>query len=292
VYAGYLSQNWTEAIDDPDTWEDVLSIPDEVLWEVRQQLRRQLVEFVRERTRAHLQRLRAEAWQLDAVSTLLNPEALTIGFGRRFATYKRATLLFTDVERLKHILNQPEHPVQIVFAGKAHPADEPGKDLIRQVYNRSKEPGLAGRIVFLEGYDINMARYMVQGTDVWLNTPRRPNEASGTSGQKAALNGAPSFSVLDGWWLEGYNRSNGWVIGENKEYGDLGTQDWEDSRSLYQKLEGEIIPLFYERDDRGVPRGWLQVAKEAIHSIAPAFSTTRMVKDYARQMYLPIMTDH
>ncbi|MEJ2558374.1 MAG: alpha-glucan family phosphorylase [Anaerolineae bacterium] len=289
LFDEYLPQGWIDAIDDPVTWEGVLSIPDQDLWDVRQQLRRRLVDFVRHRTRVHLERLGAEPWQLHAIHSLLDPEILTIGFARRFATYKRATLLFTEVERLKHILNQPERPVQIVFAGKAHPADEPGKDFIRQVYNRAKEPGLAGRIVFLEDYDINMARYLVQGADVWLNTPRRPHEASGTSGQKAALNGVPNLSVMDGWWVEGYNGKNGWVVGHAKEYSDPGAQDWEDSQSLYQLLEKTIVPLFYDCDDQGVPAGWLKFVKGSIQSIAPAFSTTRMVKDYARKMYLSAM---
>jgi starch phosphorylase len=232
----------------------------------------------------------AEPWQLDATDSLFDPEVLTIGFARRFATYKRATLLFTDVERLKHILNnQPGRPVQIIFAGKAHPADEPGKDFIRQVYNRAKEPGLAGRIVFLENYDINMARYLVQGVDVWLNNPRRPNEASGTSGQKAALNGVPNLSISDGWWVEGYNSANGWVIGQTKDYSDQETHDWEDSQSLYRLLEEGVVPLFYDRDGTGLPAGWLKLVKECIRSIAPFFSTTRMVKDYTRHMYLPAM---
>ncbi len=289
LFDEYLPKDWIDAIADPATWEEVLSIPDQVLWDVRQQLRHRLVDFVRHRTRVHLERLGAEPWQLDATHSLLDPEILTIGFARRFATYKRATLLFTDVERFKHILNQPGRPVQVVFAGKAHPADEPGKDFIRQVYNRAKEPGLAGRIVFLEDYDINMARYLVQGTDLWLNTPRRPHEASGTSGQKAGLNGVPNLSVMDGWWVEGYNGKNGWVIGHGKDYSDPSTQDWEDSQSLYQLLEETIVPLFYDCDERGVPAGWLKVVKESIQSIAPAFSTTRMVKGYTRKMYLSAM---
>jgi starch phosphorylase len=290
LFDEYLPDGWVEAIEDPVTWEGVLSIPDRTLWDVRQGLRHRLVEFVRHRVRAHLQRLGAEPWQLDATDSLFDPEVLTIGFARRFATYKRATLLFTDVERLKHILNnQPGRPVQIIFAGKAHPADEPGKDFIRQVYNRAKEPGLAGRIVFLENYDINMARYLVQGVDVWLNNPRRPNEASGTSGQKAALNGVPNLSISDGWWVEGYNSANGWVIGQTKDYSDQETHDWEDSQSLYRLLEEGVVPLFYDRDGTGLPAGWLKLVKECIRSIAPFFSTTRMVKDYTRHMYLPAM---
>ena len=286
LFNQYLPPDWMEHIDDPLTWQGVLAIQDEALWEVRQQLRRKLVEFVRHRMRNHLWRLGAEQWQLNSTYSLFDPDALTIGFARRFATYKRATLLFSDVERLKRILNQPERPVQIVFAGKAHPADEPGKDFIRQVYNRSKEPGLAGRIVFLENYDINMARYLVQGADVWLNTPRRPNEASGTSGQKAALNGALNVSISDGWWAEAYDAKNGWLIGQPNDQLDAGAQDWEDSQALYRLLEETVVPLFYTRNANDVPVEWLAMVKESICSIAPRFSTTRMVKDYTHQLYL------
>lgn len=286
LFNQYLPPDWMEHIDDPLTWQGVLAIQDEALWEVRQQLRRKLVEFVRHRMRNHLWRLGAEQWQLSSTYSLFDPDALTIGFARRFATYKRATLLFSDVERLKRILNQPGRPVQIVFAGKAHPADEPGKDFIRQVYNRSKEPGLAGRIVFLENYDINMARYLVQGADVWLNTPRRPNEASGTSGQKAALNGALNVSISDGWWAEAYDGKNGWLIGQPNDQLDAGAQDWEDSQALYRLLEETAVPLFYTRNANDVPVEWLAMVKESICSIAPRFSTTRMVKDYTHQLYL------
>ena len=290
LFDQYLPPGWMGNISDANSWEAISSIPDDALWEVREQLRRNLVEFVRHRTRTCLWRQGAEQWQLDGIASLFDPHALTIGFARRFAAYKRASLLFTDVERLKRVLNQPERPVQIIFAGKAHPANEPGKDLIRQIYNRAKEPGLAGHIVFLENYDINMARYLVQGADVWLNTPRRPNEASGTSGQKAAVNGTLNLSVSDGWWAEGYNGANGWVIGGTKDNADFAAQDWEDSQSLYRLLEDDIVPLFYERSQDNVPSGWLRAVKESILSIAPAFSTARMVKEYTQQMYLPAMT--
>ncbi len=289
LFDQYLPGDWPDAIDDPAAWQGVLSIPDEALWDVRYRLRRRLVEFVRHRARTHLWRLGVEQWQLDATHSLFDPDALTIGFARRFATYKRATLLFTDVERLKAILNLAGRPVQIIFAGKAHPADEPGKDFIRQVYNRAKEPGLAGRIIFLENYDINMARYLAQGADLWLNVPRRPYEASGTSGQKAALNGAVNCSISDGWWAEGYNGANGWLIGQVKDYPDQGAQDWEDSQALYRLLEETVVPLFYGRDESGLPTGWLRLVKESIRSVAPVFSTTRMVKDYTRTMYMPAM---
>jgi len=288
LFSEYLLEGWIEDLDDPAVWEAIAFIPDQALWQVRERLRGRLVEFVRERTSARLRRLGAEPWQLDSANAVFDPHALTVGFARRFATYKRATLLFQDVERLKSILNQPDRPMQIVFAGKAHPADEPGKDFIRQVSKWSQEPGLAGRIVFLENYDINAARYLVQGADLWLNTPRRPNEASGTSGQKAALNGVPNLSGLDGWWVEGYNGANGWLVGRDAEQSDPAIEDREDSQSLYRSLETEIIPLFYERDDQGTPSGWLKFVKESIRSIAPVFSTRRMVKEYTEQMYLAL----
>ena len=287
LYDRYLPQGWLEDVDNPEVWQGALSIPDAELWEVRQRLRRMLVDFVRQRTRDHLRRLGVEQWQLDNVASLCDGDALTIGFARRFATYKRACLLFSDVERLKRILNQPGRPVQIVFAGKAHPADEPGKDMIREVFSCAKEPGLAGRIVFLEDYDINVARSMVRGADVWLNTPRRPNEASGTSGQKAAVNGVLNLSISDGWWDEAYNGANGWVIGKPQDSSEQGAPDWDDSQSLYVLLEEQVIPLFYERDAQNVPGGWLKMVRESMRSIAPRFSTSRMLKDYAADMYLP-----
>jgi len=290
LYDRYLPAGWLEDVDNPAVWQAIETIPDAELWAVRQALRRRLIEFVRERTRQHLRRLGAEPWQLDNVASLGNPEALTIGFARRFATYKRANLLFLDVERLKRILNGPGRPVQILFAGKAHPADEPGKDMIRQVYGHAREPGLAGHIIFLEDYDINVARQLVQGVDVWLNTPRRPNEASGTSGQKAALNGVINLSISDGWWAEAYDGSNGWLIGTPTDYSDQGAQDWEDGQSLYRLLEEQVVPLFYTRTPEGLPSGWLKMMRHSIRTIAPAFSTARMLKEYTAQMYLPSMT--
>ncbi len=225
--------------------------------------------------------------RVRGVDSLLNPEALTIGFARRFATYKRATLLFRDDERIRRILSDPERPVQIVFAGKAHPDDEPGKALIRRIYELSKEPGLEGKIIFVEDYDMNLARDLISGADLWLNTPRRPREASGTSGQKAALCGAPNFSVLDGWWVEGFNGENGWEIGEDRSFKDEATQDDADADSLYHTLEEEIIPLFFDRDARGVPTGWVRVMKNSIETCAPAFSMQRMLIDYVEDYYMP-----
>ena len=220
-------------------------------------------------------------------SKLLDPNALTLGFARRFATYKRATLLFRDEARLKRILNNPDRPVQIVFSGKSHPADEPGKALIQKVYELSQTPDYAGKIVFVENYDMNVARHLISGVDVWLNTPRRPYEASGTSGEKAAMSGVPNFSILDGWWREAYDGENGWAIGEEREYKDLDTQDEADALSLYALLEDEIVPRFYERDADGIPQGWIETMMASIRTCAPQFSMKRMVKDYVNDLYLP-----
>ena len=217
------------------------------------------------------------------IRDLLDPNILTMGFARRFATYKRATLIFRDVERLKRMLNDPQRPLQIIFAGKAHPADQPGQDFIRQVYQYSQMDGLRGRIHFLEEYNMHTARHLTSGVDVWLNNPRRPLEASGTSGMKASLNCIPTASILDGWWIEGYNGANGWAIASaDARNMSQDEQDAADAASLYTLLEQQLIPLFYERDSQGIPRGWLKVMKEAMRTIAPQFSTRRMLKEYAR----------
>lgn len=288
LYEECLGPDWIEKIDDPATWDKVKDIPDEALWAIRKHLKRKLASFIRERARQRWMSNSIHPVQVVASGVLLDPAALTIGFARRFATYKRATLLLRDVERLRALVSMPDRPVQIVFAGKAHPADEPAKRYIQDLYRLVKQPEFGGRIVFVEDYDINVARYLVQGVDVWLNTPRRPQEASGTSGQKAAINGVLNCSVLDGWWREGYNGKNGWAIGdEEEEYPDENAQDEADSQSLYELLENDIIPLYYDRDDDYVPRRWLRKVKESIRSLAPTFSTWRMVKEYTADMYVP-----
>jgi glycogen phosphorylase len=275
-----LGANWYDSLDDPALWEGLHDV-DAPLWKIHTELKLQLVKFVRQRALARRTRIHAPAQEIEAAKTLLDPNALTIGFARRFATYKRATLMFKDVERLKRILNQTGRPVQVIFSGKAHPADEPGKNLIRAVLNYSKQPGFVGKIVFLEDYGIEDARVLVHGVDVWLNNPRRPMEASGTSGQKAGLSGALNLSILDGWWVEGYNGKNGWAIGDpNRNYDSWEAQDWADAESLYQLLENEVAPLYYERDAEGIPRGWLAKSTEAIRTIAPQFSARRMLKEY------------
>lgn len=287
LYDQHLGADWREEPDLPAAWERLVSVPDADLWDLHQQLRQQTLDFLRARVAQQRRRYGESPAQVAAAYAMFNPNALTIGFARRFATYKRATLIFHDLERIHRLLSDPNRPVQIVFAGKAHPADEPGKAFIQQVHQLAQTDAFAGKIVFIEDYDMNVARYLLSGVDLWLNNPRRPNEASGTSGQKAALNGIPNCSILDGWWAEGYNGKNGWAIGEEREYKSEAVQDEADSASLYNILEGDIIPAFFDRDERGIPTRWLALMKEAIRSCAPRFSMSRQVKDYTEQLYLP-----
>jgi glycogen phosphorylase len=289
LYDRYLGTNWLERLDRPETWQKIEDIPDAELWAVRRHLKRKLVAYMRERARDQWLMDSVHPVQVIASGVLLDPYALTIGFARRFATYKRASLILRDYERLLNIINKPNQPVQIIFAGKAHPADEPGKLLIQSVYRAVKKAENGGRLVFLEDYDMNLARYLVQGVDVWLNTPRPPNEASGTSGQKAAMNGVINFSVLDGWWREGYNGKNGWAIGDEREFDSPEEQDQAHADSLYDILENEIIPLYYnERSADGLPGDWIEVMKESITTLAPRFSMRRMIKEYAECLYFPL----
>jgi starch phosphorylase len=287
LYDEFLGPEWVENIDDPAVWDNVVNIPDEALWSVRKHLKRKMMSFIRERARQRWMGGGYHPVQAIAGGVMLDPAALTVGFARRFATYKRASLLVRDVERLRALVNASDRPVQFVFAGKAHPADDPAKHLVQSLYRTLKQAEFGGRIVFIEDYDINVGRHLVQGVDVWLNTPRRPNEASGTSGQKAAANGVLNFSVLDGWWREGYNGKNGWAIGDDVDYANSDEQDLADSESLYEILESEIVPLYYEHDENYIPRGWLQRVKESIRTLAPMFSTWRMIKEYTTEMYVP-----
>lgn len=290
LYERYLGVDWWKHLDDTEMWQQVMNIPDGELWAVRRHLRRKLMLFAKERSRYLWLSGGSTPVQVLAGGVLMDPYALTIGFSRRFATYKRGNLVLRDYERLCHIINNPNFPVQIIFAGKAHPADEPGKMIIQQVYRAVKDSKTGGRLIFLEDYDMNIARYLVQGVDVWMNTPRRPNEASGTSGMKAAMNGVLNFSVLDGWWREGYNGKNGWAIGEDRSDGDQNALDAADAESLYSTLENEIVPLFYNNwSADNLPIGWLEKVKESIATLAPQFSTRRMVKEYLNNMYLPAM---
>ncbi|KEO83013.1 alpha-glucan phosphorylase [Tumebacillus flagellatus] len=266
LYDQHLVYNWTREVANPETWTKVEQIPDEKIWEAHQAAKQRMT---------------------DRLSLPNLQDVLTIGFARRFATYKRAYLLFQDLERLERIVHHPERPVAFVFAGKAHPADGPGQDLIRRIVEVSKMESFRGKVFLVENYDMNIGRHLVQGVDVWLNTPVKPMEASGTSGIKAAINGVPNCSVLDGWWDEGYNGENGWGI-EGKTDGGRGYQDWVDGETLYNVLEGEIAPLYYERDDDGVPCEWVAVMKHSIRSITPEFSTARMVGEYWRNAYVPV----
>ena len=292
LYDRYLGADWIEQTDNPDIWEQVNNIPDEQLWMVRRHLKRKLVLYIRDRARNRWLRGGWHPVQAIASGALLDPYALTIGFARRFAPYKRADLILSDMERLLDILHRADMPVQIIFAGKSHPDHEGGKLLIQEVYRAVKSHEAGGRLVFLEEYDMNLGRYLTQGVDVWLNTPRRPNEASGTSGEKAALNGALNFSVLDGWWREGFNGGNGWAIGEDNDYDNSETQDQKDALSLYDTLENEIVPLYYNlRSSDNLPGEWIARMKDSIRTLAPQFSMRRMVKEYTNQLYLPAMQE-
>jgi starch phosphorylase len=288
LYRQYLGPDWVDQLDDASLWERILTIPDRELWTAHEHLKRKLMTLIRERARRARVERRKDAEQVLTSGTLLDPEALTIGFARRFATYKRATLIFHDQDRLRRLLHDEHRPVQFVFAGKAHPADDGGKRLIQHIYNAARDPSMGGRIAFIEDYDMQVARYLVQGVDVWLNNPRRPREASGTSGQKAAVNGVPNLSILDGWWAEGYNGANGWAIDAgSRAFENEWEQDAAEARALYDLLENEVVPLFYKRDADNVAREWVHVMKEAIRTSAPVFCTRRMVKEYAEKYYVP-----
>ncbi len=288
----YLGPNWLERQDDPRLWHHLDEIPDSELWDLHVVLKRKLMAFLRARVRQRWLRGHIDATQALTNAMLMDSSVLTIGFARRFATYKRATLIFKDMQRLRRILTNTYRPVQIIFAGKAHPADDPGKMLVQTIYNLAKNHELGGRVAFIEDYDMNMARYLVAGVDVWLNTPLRPREASGTSGMKAALNGIPNFSILDGWWAEGYNGANGWAIGGERIYTNRDEQDLADANDIYEVLEKEIVPLYYQRDGDDIPRGWVKVMRESIRSNAPTYSMRRMLKEYANLLYVPAMMSH
>jgi starch phosphorylase len=289
LFDRYLDPAWRTDDDDKDLWNKVDLIPDSELWRTHERRRERLVAFTRTRLKEQLVRRGAPQREIDAAEEVLNPDALTIGFARRFATYKRATLIFRDVDRLKRLINDPERPMQFIFAGKAHPHDEEGKAFIRRIVNLARDPELRHGIVFLENYDMLVARYLVQGVDVWLNNPRRPKEASGTSGMKVVYNGGLNFSILDGWWAEAYTPEVGWAIGNGEEYSEAQAeaQDMVESEALYSVLEQDIIPLYYDRGRDSLPRGWLNKVKTSMKALAPVFNTRRMVKQYAEAYYLP-----
>jgi starch phosphorylase len=282
LFDRHLGPEWRDRQDDPSLWENVLSIPDEELWAARLALKGHLAAFICERCRELWAKQQVGSSQVLAAGALLDRTALTIGFGRRFAEYKRAELIFWDTARLQRLLRDPRRPVQIVFAGKAHPADDPAKRILQRIYHRALDPAFAGRIVFVDDYDLHISHFLVQGCDVWLNNPTQPMEACGTSGMKAAINGVPHLSVPDGWWVEGYTGYNGWRI----EGGDGG--DWPEADSLYRLLEEDIVPTYYDRDELGVPKRWLAVVKQAIRIVTPRFCARRMVRQYADEYYAPM----
>ena len=288
LYNKYLIPYWQDNIHDDKVWEKINNIPDRELWEIHRDRKIKLFEMVKENT---VNRLRREGYNYEEINDIiskLNPDILTIGFARRFATYKRATLIFKDLERITQILNNQDKPVQLIFAGKAHPADKEGKDLIKRIHEISMMPQFKGKIFLLENYNIGMSRYLVSGVDVWLNNPRRPMEASGTSGQKASVNGVINFSVLDGWWAEGYNQENGWTIGTNAEYTSYEEQDVADSQSMYRTLENKIIPMYYDINEEKISKNWIKTMKNSIITTGGKYSTARMLVDYTNNLYMPL----
>ena len=288
LYNKYLIPYWQDNIHLDKTWEKVKDIPDQELWEAHMQRKEKLLNLVKDSTVNRLRRSGYSYEKINDIVSKINPNALTIGFARRFATYKRATLIFRDLERITQILNNQERPVQIIFAGKAHPADKEGQDLIKYIHEVSMMPQFKGKIFLLENYNIAMSRYLVSGVDVWLNNPRRPMEASGTSGQKASVNGVINFSVLDGWWAEGYNQYNGWTIGTNAEFDSYEAQDNADSESLYRTLESKIVPMYYNKDKDGISSKWIETMKNSIISTGGKYSTARMLVDYTNNLYIPL----
>jgi len=287
LLSAHLGADWVRRLDDPALWERFDAIDDADLWRVRLFLRDALFTWIRERARQRWTVERVAPPRVVTHGVMLDPHALTIGYARRFAAYKRPELIFRDVERLARILNTAGRPVQIVFAGKAHPADDPAKHHLQRVFRRALDPMFGGRVAFIDDYDLHVAHLLVQGCDVWLNNPRKPLEASGTSGMKAALNGVPHLSIGDGWWAEGYTGDNGWLIDGQADANDHEAADAADADALYTLLEREVVPAFYERDAAGVPRRWMRVVREAMRTNMPRFSTTRMLKDYVRRLYAP-----
>ena len=289
LFARWFGERWPQVITSEIGRAAILDNSDQDLWEVHLEQKRRLARFLRARLRDQFARHGLSPDELRGIEKMFDPQVLTIGFARRFATYKRAGLLFADLLRLRHLVGNRERPVQIVLAGKAHPADKAGQELIQHLFQLSQSETLKGRVFFVEDYDIRVGRMLVQGVDVWLNTPRRPMEASGTSGMKAAMNGALNCSIADGWWPEGFDGSNGWVIAGRDGGSDEAAQDREDALALYHLLEEQIVPAFYERDEKGLPRRWIAMMKEAIATVTPRFSSDRMVAEYCEKAYLPLL---
>ena len=290
LYNKYLTPYWQDKIHEDETWEKINKIPDEELWNEHTLRKERLFKLVKENVTNRLRNNGMPYDQIREITSKLNPNALTIGFARRFATYKRATLIFKDLERMTQILNDESRPVQLIFAGKAHPRDVEGQNLIKRIHEISMMPQFKGKIFLLEGYNMEVSRHLISGVDVWLNNPRRPMEASGTSGEKASVNGVVNFSILDGWWAEGYNQKNGWAIGTNAEYYSYEEQDRADSESIYNILENKIIPAYYNKEKNGISKEWLTIMKNSIISTGGKYSTSRMLVDYANQLYMPFVT--
>src|SRR5437899_96332 len=281
-----LGHGWIYRVDEPGFWDCVLTMDDAALWAAHMEMKVALLRAIREDARRRWAEQWKEALHLVGAGTLLDERALTIGFARRFATYKRATLIFRDLDRLQRLLVNPWRPVQLVFSGKAHPADEPGKQVLQRVYAHTREARFEGRIAFIEDYDMHLAHSLVQGVDLWLNVPRAPFEACGTSGMKAALNGVPQLSTLDGWWAEGYDGPNGWAIPPAPAGQDV---DAADAEQLYRLLEAEVAPLYYDREAAGVPRRWVETMRHALRAAGARFTAQRMVREYFTEYYLPAM---
>ena len=285
VYAKYVDKNFMKDQSNQSIWEAIYNVPDDEVWETRMALKQKLVDYIRMQFRETWLKNQGDPSRVVSLLDKINPNALMIGFCRRFATYKRAHLLFTDLDRLSKIVNDPEHPVQFLFAGKAHPADGAGQGLIKKIYEISQRPEFLGKIIFLENYDFQLARRLVSGVDIWMNTPTRPLEASGTSGEKAEMNGVVNLSVLDGWWLEGYREGAGWALTEKRTYQNQGYQDQLDAATIYNLLEREIIPLYYNKNEKGYSEGWIKVIKNSIAQIAPHYTMKRQLDDYYDKFY-------
>ena len=287
LYDRHLGAGWHEHSGEASIWERIESVDDAELWEAHLGLKSRLLEFVRSRAVEQAERRNEPPEMLQRLAVALSPDALTVGFARRFATYKRANLILADIEKLVAMVNDPKRPVQFVFAGKAHPQDDPGKRVLQQIAQLMRDPQFADKVIFVEDYDIDVGRYFVQGVDVWLNNPRRPLEASGTSGQKVVLNGGLNLSVLDGWWAEAYDGLNGFAIGTGKTHSNMNLHDARDGDDLYRTLREEVIPLYYLRDHDGLPTGWIRRMKRTIRTLGWRFNADRMVMDYTRKCYIP-----
>ena len=287
LYDRHLGAGWQRLSGEASTWDGIDSIDDGELWETHLALKSRMLSFVRRRAVEQARRRNEPAEELQRLSRMMGLDVLTIGFARRFATYKRANLVLADIEMLASMVNDPKRPVQFVFAGKAHPRDEPGKRVMQQIAQMTKDKKFAGHFVFVEDYDIRVGRNLVQGVDVWLNNPRRPLEASGTSGQKVVLNGGLNLSILDGWWAEAYDGLNGFAFGNGRTHSDTDVHDARDGADLYRVLRDEVIPLYYQRDRDGLPRGWIQRMKRTIRTLGWRFNADRMVMDYTMKCYVP-----